>query len=105
MASQKMIFLLAIFLIGYVSAEQCKVDRDCDHQAVTCTDQDQKPLFCFEGECYCPPWPIAQCHTDDACERRRSNDCRDFKSVCTHGLCLCSKHHKINSEASISVHH
>ncbi|KAL7091169.1 hypothetical protein ACP275_12G089400 [Erythranthe tilingii] len=97
MASQRMIFFVIFFLMGYVSAQQCKVDHDCDKQSVFCTNQRvEQKVFCFEGKCYCAPWPVRTCSTDKECTQSRTNDCGKFKSVCTHGRCLCSKSHKKN---------
>ncbi|KAL7132615.1 hypothetical protein ABFS83_12G086800 [Erythranthe nasuta] len=91
MVSLKMIFLATLLLIASVSAQECKVDHDCEKRTVTCPQQAQPSKFCFEGTCYCPPWPLKECDFDLDCAQARTNDCGDFKSVCTHGTCLCSK--------------
>ncbi|KAL7132610.1 hypothetical protein ABFS83_12G086300 [Erythranthe nasuta] len=100
MASRKMIFLVAIFLIGYVSAQMCNVDSDCPSQ-VQCAPPPFEPFFfCFEGLCYCGDHKFPGCHKDGDC-----GDCDNDKPVCIHNVCVCSKNHKANSETSTSVHH
>ncbi|EYU28910.1 hypothetical protein ABFS82_12G086700 [Erythranthe guttata] len=109
MVSVKMFFLATLLLVASVSAQECKpqeckVDPDCDKQTVICPQQDRPSNFCFEGTCYCTPWPLKGCDFDQDCAQARTNDCGIYKSVCTHGTCICSKIvHKIKIEPSTSA--
>ncbi|KAL9164717.1 hypothetical protein ABFS82_06G122100 [Erythranthe guttata] len=96
MASQNLIFLVTLMLIGTVSATdryKCTVDEDCDPlQRSLCRPGHKHRTVCYDGLCYCGP--IEDCLTDKDCEPMTKSLCGDYPSTafCYLHICFC-KHH------------